>query len=101
MDVWIFNGTNKTLDLAMSLHDVTMARGALVPPGAQGHFSAEKADIDATIAHLTRYGAAEVQEGQRDKIGISTVGPLRLGAAVPTVIEVPPPRQLPKQPKTK
>jgi hypothetical protein len=71
-EIYIYNGTTKSIDLTASMYDVMTQRQAVVPPGAQGYFqSQDQVDIDATIAQLTRYGAIPQANPQPSFMGVS------------------------------
>lgn len=99
-EIYIYNGSDKVLDLTSSIYDVMAQRMALVPPGSQGHFSSQdQGDIDATIAHLSRYGSTPhtvaVRAAATVGVGHSTKGPIKTTKGTPVVVTVQPPAKAP------
>ena len=100
-DMYVYNGTNKTLDLTVSIFDLMTQRNAVVPPFSQGHFQTSyQDDLDQTIAMLTRYGSAPAKAGVAPTAGVShsTSAPVAAGAATPLVTIAAPARPPVPQP---
>jgi len=113
-EIYVYNGTNKSVDLTSSIYDLMAQRQAVIPPGAQGYFqSPDQGDIDTTIAQLTRYGAVPQANPQPTFSGVSHSGttatmpnatPVVISstpAIAPRVVVVQPPIKPPPLPKKK
>lgn len=104
-EVFIYNGTNKTLDLTTTFYDVITQRAPLVPPGSQGHITVDQqGDLDAVLAQLSRYGAtphAQVQNPQTFAGVSHSVTQVVAGTKAPPVVELKPPAKPPVAPPKK